>query len=71
MFCLSARSDYRPDLEMYRKHMNAARLRYLLLVLVTSWFMATPVHAADAASPIGLWKGEDATFEMFESDGKN
>jgi uncharacterized protein (DUF2147 family) len=50
--------------------MNAARLRYLLLVLVTSWFMAIPVHAADAASPLGLWKGEDGTFEMFETDGK-
>ena len=32
--------------------------------------MAIPVHAADAASPLGLWKGEDGTFEMFETDGK-
>jgi hypothetical protein len=43
---------------------------YLLLVLVTSWFVAIPVHAADAASRIGLWKGENATFEMFKSEGK-
>ena len=50
--------------------MKSARLRHLILVLVTTWFGATAVHATDAESPIGLWKGEDATFEMFESDGK-
>ena len=50
--------------------MNASRLPYLLLVLVTCWFGATAVHATDPASPIGLWKGQDATFEMFDSEGK-
>lgn len=27
-------------------------------------------HAADAPSPVGLWKNEDGTFEIFESEGK-
>ena len=50
--------------------MIASRLTYLLMVLVASWFGATEVHATDPASPIGFWKGQDATFEMFESEGK-
>jgi hypothetical protein len=50
--------------------MKTARLQYLILTLVTAWLGATAVHATGAESPIGLWKGEDATFEMFESDGK-
>jgi uncharacterized protein (DUF2147 family) len=50
--------------------MNASRLPYLLLVLVTCCFGATAVHGTDPASPIGLWKGQDGTFEMFESEGK-
>jgi uncharacterized protein (DUF2147 family) len=45
------------------------RSRYYLFVLVTSWLGATAFHAADAASPIGLRKGADATFEMSESAG--
>jgi uncharacterized protein (DUF2147 family) len=50
--------------------MTIRRLSSLLLVLVTTCLGATGVQATDKASPIGLWKGEDATFEMFESDGK-
>jgi uncharacterized protein (DUF2147 family) len=50
--------------------MNASRLPYLRLMLVTCWFGAIAVHATDPASPIGFWEGEDATFEMFESEGK-
>jgi uncharacterized protein (DUF2147 family) len=50
--------------------MNAARLQNLLLVLATLWFGATAVDAADAASPVGRWKGEDGIFAMFESEGK-
>ena len=50
--------------------MNTFRLPYLLLVLVTCWFGASAVQATDPASPIGFWKGQDATFEMFQSEGK-
>jgi uncharacterized protein (DUF2147 family) len=50
--------------------MNASRLSYLLLMLVTGWSGATVVHGTDPASPIGLWKGQDGTFEMFDSEGK-
>jgi uncharacterized protein (DUF2147 family) len=53
-----------------RFYMKAPRLQYLLLALVTTWLGAAAVHATDAASPIGLWKGEDATFEMCESEVK-
>ena len=50
--------------------MKTGRLYFLLWALVTGCLGATGVQATDNASPIGLWKGEDATFEMFESDGK-
>jgi uncharacterized protein (DUF2147 family) len=50
--------------------MKASRPHCLLLGLLTSLFVATAIPAAHAASPIGLWKGADATFEMFESQGK-
>jgi uncharacterized protein (DUF2147 family) len=50
--------------------MKAPRVQYLLFALVTIWLGATAVRATDAASPIGFWKGADATFEMFESEGK-
>lgn len=50
--------------------MNAARLGYLLWVLVTFWSGPSAVHAADAASLVGRWRGEDGTFAMFETEGK-
>jgi hypothetical protein len=50
--------------------MNASRFPYLLSALVTCCFGATAVYAIDPAFPIGLWKGGDTTFEMFESEGK-
>jgi uncharacterized protein (DUF2147 family) len=50
--------------------MKVLRLYYLLFALVTTWLGATVARATDAASPIGFWKGADATFEMFESEGK-
>lgn len=50
--------------------MKAPPVQYLLFALVTTWLGATAVRATDAASPIGFWKGADATFEMFESEGK-
>jgi uncharacterized protein (DUF2147 family) len=53
-----------------KKQMNAASLQYLLLGLVISGFGWTSVPAGQAASPIGLWKGADAVFEMFESEGR-
>jgi hypothetical protein len=49
--------------------MNASRLPYLFLLLVTGWFGASAVQATDPTSPIGFWKGQDGTFEMFETEG--
>jgi uncharacterized protein (DUF2147 family) len=50
--------------------MNTSSLQYLLLGLVISGLGLTAVSAAQAASPIGLWRGADAVFELFESDGR-
>jgi uncharacterized protein (DUF2147 family) len=53
-----------------KEPVNASQFPYLLLLSVNCWLGATAVHAADAGSPIGFWKGGDATFEMFETEGK-
>jgi uncharacterized protein (DUF2147 family) len=51
-------------------------MRRLLLMqlLVAAFFwgfaLANVSGATGAPSPIGLWKNEDATFEIFENDGK-
>ena len=50
--------------------MNTSSLQYLLLGLVISGLGLTAVSAAEAASPIGLWRGADAVFELFESEGR-
>src|SRR3984893_13836965 len=50
--------------------MKASRLQSLPLALIAFWLATTAVRATDAPSPIGFWKGDDATFEMYESDGK-
>ena len=39
-------------------------------MLVTGWFGVSAVQATDPTSPIGFWKGQDGTFEMFESEGR-
>jgi uncharacterized protein (DUF2147 family) len=49
--------------------MNASRLQWLVFGFVISWFAATTLQTACAASPIGLWRGADATFEIFETEG--
>jgi len=50
--------------------MKTQLIQYLFFALVCSWSGVTAVYAIDHSSPIGLWKGDDATFEMFESAGK-
>ena len=50
--------------------MKAASLQFLLMGLVISGLGLTAVSAGQAASPIGLWRGADAVFEMFESEGR-
>ena len=44
--------------------------QYTVLGLVISWLGVTAFSAAQAASPIGLWRGADAVFELFESGGR-
>ena len=53
-----------------KTQMNTSSLQYLLFGVIISGFGLTTVSAAPAASPIGLWRGADAVFEMFESEGR-
>jgi uncharacterized protein (DUF2147 family) len=50
--------------------MRPQRLHYLFFALISCWLEATAVHAIEVSSPVGLWKGDEATFEMFVSAGK-
>ena len=46
------------------------RIQFLVAGFLTGFALATISSATGASSPIGLWKNEDATFEIFENDGK-
>jgi uncharacterized protein (DUF2147 family) len=49
--------------------MKTSSLQYLWIGLVISGLGLAAVSAGQAASPIGLWRGADAVFELFESEG--
>jgi uncharacterized protein (DUF2147 family) len=57
------------DGKTYDKLMSVSCLQCLLFGWLAG-FGSTAFSAAQAASPIGLWKGSDAIFEMFESEGR-
>jgi uncharacterized protein (DUF2147 family) len=46
------------------------RLRFQAAALFLISMAAISSLAADAPSPVGRWKNEDGTFEIFESEGK-
>ncbi len=50
--------------------MSTPRFAIYLVVFASCACGATGIRAADATSPVGLWKNEDATFEIFENKGK-
>ena len=50
--------------------MTPFRKQLQLFALTLMAMPAVWCHAADAISPVGLWKNEDATFEIFENEGK-
>jgi uncharacterized protein (DUF2147 family) len=50
--------------------MSTPRLAIYLVILASCACGATGSRAAETVSPIGLWKNEDATFEIFENGGK-
>jgi uncharacterized protein (DUF2147 family) len=50
--------------------MSTSRVGIYLLIFASCVCGAAGGRAAETASPIGLWKNEDATFEIFENDGK-
>jgi uncharacterized protein (DUF2147 family) len=41
-----------------------------MTLLMLTLILAGSSHAADIGSAVGLWKNQDATFEIFESQGK-
>ena len=50
--------------------MSTLRLAIYLVIFASCACSATSIRAAETTSPIGLWKNEDATFEIFENGGK-
>ena len=50
--------------------MLTLRLAIYLVIFASYAGGATSIRAAETPSPIGLWKNEDATFEIFENGGK-
>ena len=50
--------------------MLTLRLAISLVIFASCACSATSICAAQTTSPIGLWKNEDATFEIFENGGK-
>jgi uncharacterized protein (DUF2147 family) len=50
--------------------MTISRFALYLVIFAASAWGATSIRAADTTSPLGLWKNEDAIFEIFENNGK-
>ena len=50
--------------------MSTSRVAIYLVIFASCACGVAGSRAAEIASPIGLWKNEDATFEIFENDGK-
>jgi uncharacterized protein (DUF2147 family) len=46
------------------------RVQFLVAAVLSGFVLADISSATGASSPIGLWKNEDATFQIFENDGK-
>jgi uncharacterized protein (DUF2147 family) len=46
------------------------RIQFLLAALLSILLPVSFAEAGQAASPVGLWKNDDATFEIFENQGK-
>jgi uncharacterized protein (DUF2147 family) len=50
--------------------MTHLRIQFYVAALFVVSLPAIRSVAAGTPSPVGLWKNEDATFEIFESEGK-
>jgi hypothetical protein len=50
--------------------MNRRRAAVVTLALLALIRFDSTGLAADSESPLGLWENEDATFQIFESNGK-
>jgi hypothetical protein len=48
--------------------MSTSRVAIYLVIFASCACGVVGNRAAEIASPIGLWKNEDATFEIFEND---
>jgi uncharacterized protein (DUF2147 family) len=49
--------------------MNGRRAMFAVSFLLALFRFSSTDLVADSNSPVGLWKNEDATFQIFESDG--
>ena len=47
------------------------RIRLPLVALLSILLPNLLLRAADTASPVGFWKNDDATFEIFADEGEN
>ena len=50
--------------------MTRSRIQFQLAALISILMPGFLCRAADTASPIGIWKNEDATFEIFEDQAR-
>jgi len=50
--------------------MTRFRIQFQLAALITILMPGILCRAADTGSPVGFWKNEDATFEIFEDQAK-
>jgi uncharacterized protein (DUF2147 family) len=50
--------------------MSTLRFAIYFVVFASCAGGGTTIRAAETASPIGVWKNEDATFEIYENGGK-
>jgi uncharacterized protein (DUF2147 family) len=50
--------------------MNRLRIHFLLVILTSILMPVFLARGADTVSPVGIWRNDDATFEISENQGK-
>lgn len=50
--------------------MTLLRIQFQMAALLSFFISALSFGATDIASPLGFWKNDDATFEIFDNQGK-
>jgi uncharacterized protein (DUF2147 family) len=57
-------------MESLHHKMIVRRIQFRIALLILTLMPAGLSHTADTGSAVGLWKNQDATFEIFENQGK-